>query len=488
MIASGVVLTLTLVVLLGFAGVGVWYARDGVDSVEEFVSARDSVGTATLTATVVASSMGAWILFSPAEAGAAFGGVTAVVGYAVGSALPLFCYASLGPRIRQLVPEGHSLTEYAYARYGTVFAAYVLLVTVAYMFVFLAAEFTGIALVFARLAGVPGWQTATLVGTIVLAYTAYGGLRASIVTDRIQTLVVLPLLFVGVVATLVALGGPTAVVSSVTSTRPELLSLGYLPGIEFGVYVTVAVLGAELLNQAWWQRIYAGRDDETVQRSFRVAAACVVPLVLVVGLFGPVAAGRGFVSTPSDASVALFLVVERVLPDWAVLLFVLLALVLVVSSADTLFNAIASVVTVDVPRFVEMPADRLTTVARLVTGLVAVAAIVVGAQGYSVLTLFLLADLLAAATFGPLLLGLYSRRARSGGVLVASASGLVVGLLFFPPARGVLSVPLLSPSFFVAFLGAASVSCGVAWLSTLVGDERYDFGRLGREIHRLDDD
>ncbi|SDM12618.1 Na+/proline symporter [Halogranum gelatinilyticum] len=487
MVSTAALLGVGALVLVGFAAVGAWYSRGRVGSVEDFITARDSAATGTLTATVVASSMGAWILFSPAEAGAAFGGVTAVVGYAVGSALPLAVYASLGPRIRRLLPRGHSLTEYAAARYGPAMAGYVLVVSVAYMFIFLAAEFTGIALVMERLAGVPGWQTATLVGVTVLAYTAYGGLRASIVTDRLQTLVILPLFFVGVAVALVALGGPTAAARSVTATRPELLSLGYLPGLEFGVYVAVAILGAELLNQAWWQRVYAGRDDATVTRSFRLAALLVLPMVLVVGLFGPVAAGRGLVESSADASVALFLVVEQLLPEWVTFVFALLALLLVVSSADTLFNAIASVVTTDLPRVADVSPDGLLLVARGFTGVVALGAIVVGAQGYSVLTLFLLADLLAAATFGPLLLGLYSERARSGGVLAASTVGLVVGLAFFPPARGVLAPSFLpAPSFFVSFLSAAGLSCGLAALSTRVGDDRYDLDRLGDEVGRLD--
>lgn len=50
-----------------------------------------------------------------------------------------------------------------------------------------------------------------------------------------------------------------------------------------------------------------------------------------------------------NASVAFFLVVNEVLPTPAVLAVVVLAVLLVVSSADTLFNAIASVVTADLP-------------------------------------------------------------------------------------------------------------------------------------------
>jgi Na+/proline symporter len=482
-----VALVVVAATLAAFALVGGWYSRGRVESVEDFITARGSAGVGTLTATLVASSMGAWILFSPAEAGAAFGGIAAVVGYALGSAVALAAFAVVGPRIRATVPEGHSLTEYAYVRYGPAFYAYVLVVSVAYMFVFLAAEFTGIASAVATLAGVPGWQTAALVGATVLAYTAYGGLRASMVTDVVQTALILPLLVVVVAATLVAVGGPGDAVGAVNATAPELLSLGYLPGVEFGVYVVVAVVGAEMLNQSWWQRVYAARDESTLSRGFVAAAVAVFPVVVAVGLFGPVAVGLGLVD--GNASISLFLVVQEVLPDVAVLGVAVLAVLLVASSADTLFNAIASVVTADLPRLVDADDAQLTLAARGFTAVVALAATFVGAQGYSVLTLFLLADLLAAATFLPLYHGLFSARAWSGGALAASLAGLVVGVVFFPPARGLLPLAgLPAASYLRSFLLAAAVSGAGTAISARVAGRTYDFDRLTSEIRSLETD
>ncbi|MFB6195064.1 MAG: sodium:proline symporter [Haloplanus sp.] len=489
MVATTALLGLLTLVLVAFAAFGAWYARGRIETVEDYITARGSAGGGTLTATIVASSMGAWILFSPAEAGAAFGGITAIAGYAAGSALALVAFAVVGPRIRHLLPRGHSLTEYAYTRYGPGMYAYVLLVSVAYMFVFLAAEFTGIASALSLIADVPGWQTATVVGVTVLAYTGYGGLRASMITDTVQTVLILPLLIASVVVTLLALGGTDAAHAAIVDASPTLLAVGSASGLKFGAYVIVAIVGAEMLNQAWWQRVYAASDDRTLRRSFLVAAVAVVPMVFLAGVFGPVAVGLGLVDAPGDASISFFLVVTEVLPDPAVVAVAVLAVLLVVSSADTLFNAIASVVTVDLPRMLDISGDRLTTAARVVTVVVAAAATVVGAQGYSVLTLFLLADLLAAATFVPLLYGLYSPRAWSGGVLLASAVGLGVGAAFFPPARGVLPLSALpSASYFRSFLAAAALSTGLAVLTARLGGGRYDLDRLDREMRQLDAD
>jgi len=496
MVSSTVALGVTAIVLAVFAGLGTWYSRGRVGSVEDFISARDTAGPGVLTATLVASSMGAWILFSPAEAAAAFGGITALVGYGVGSAVPLVIYARLGPRIREYVPAGHSLTEYAYARYGPAMYAYVLLVSVAYMFVFLAAEMTGITGALALVAGVPLWQTAALIGGFVLAYTVYGGLQASIFTDTLQTLLLLPLLAVGFAAALLSLGGAGEVHDTVVAANPELLDPGFVPGLKFGTYVVVAVLGAEMLNQAWWQRIYAGRDAATVRKSFLVAAVAVVPMVVTAGLFGLAATGLDSLVTAGagyNADVAFFLVVQESFSEPVTLAVVVVAVLLVMSTADTLFNAIASVVTADLPRLVEDPSDdALTLAGRALTVVVALAATIVGAQGYSVLQIFFTADLLATATFVPLLYGLYSGRPSGPDVLAASLAGLLVGVALFPPAADIVaglpgSGALPAPSFFRSFLSAAAVSTVFAVIFARLSPGEFDLADLRTEVGRLDD-
>jgi Na+/proline symporter len=500
MVTAATTLAVTVVTLVTFTALGLWYVRrrGGVRSAEEFVSARNSAGTGATTATLVASVMGVWILLAPVEAGAAFGGVSAVLGYAVGEAIPMLAYARLGPRIRELIPEGHSLTEYALARYGTGMYAFVLLVSVFYMFIFLAAELTGIASAFELVAGVPRWQTGVLVGGFVLLYTSYGGLPASIFTDAVQTVLVVPLLALSAVGAVVALGGPGAVYGQVVATDPTLVDPTFFTGLRFGFWVAIAILGAELVNQTWWQRIYAARDAETLRKGFRRAAVTNFCLVLVAGLFGVAARGVADIVVSGEgynASIAFFVLLGEAFPEPLVLGVVLLALLLVMSTADTLFNALASVVTADLPRVLADADDRtLTWGARLLTVVVAVAAILVSLRAQSVLRLFLLADLFGAAVMVPLLYGLYSRRATGTGMLVASLAGLAVGLAFFPApiVRSVTTAlpvvgPLLPPADFLpAFVGAAGVSALVAVLSARFSAATYDLERLATTVRRFD--
>lgn len=500
MVTTTVALGLTVATLVVFSGLGLWYSRGRVDSVEDLITARNSTGEGRTTATLVASVMGVWILLAAPEAGAGFG-IAAVAGYAIGEAVPMLVYSKVGPRIREVMPNGHSLTEYVHARYGDWMYGFVVLVSALYMFVFVAAELTGIAAALSLVADVPQWQTAVLVGGFVLLYTGYGGLRASIFTDSVQALLVLPLLVVAFAGAVFALGGAGTVYEGVAAANPALLDLGNLAGLQFGLALAFAILGAELINQTWWQRIYAGESSETIERGFRSATLANGLIVFLASLFGLVAVGHADVvtdvaSSAYNADVAFFLLLNAAFPEWVVLAVVLLALLLVMSSVDTLFNALSSLVTADLPRLLTDPDDStLRLAARAFTVVVALAAIYVSLRARSVLRLFFFADLLGAAVAFPLVYGLYSRRITGAGALASSLVGLAVGLAYFPDLRGYLtavpvvgeSLPSADPLYLTSFGGAFLVSAGLTLLAARLSSGEFDHDRLANEVGRVDE-
>jgi len=179
-----------------------------------------------------------------------------------------------------------------------------------------------------------------------------------------------------------------------------------------------------------------------------------------------------------------------------VLAVVLLALLLVMSSVDSLFNALASVVTADLPRLLDEPDDRtLRLGARLLTVCVAVGAVYVSLRARSVLRLFFLADLLGAAVAVPLVYGLFSERLTGLGALTSSLGGLAVGLTFFPDFSGLVrSIPVIGgllpapdPLYLLAFGGAVVVSSVLTVVAARLSAPTYDHDRLSEEIRSLDD-
>ncbi|MGD1853439.1 MAG: Na+/proline symporter [Leptolyngbyaceae cyanobacterium] len=427
---GAIALLVTLVTTAAFTLFGVLYAgQQGID-LEGYMVNRNQVGGWSALATVTASALGAWILFSPLEAGAAFGGVSAILGYCLGSAGAVALFFIVGPRLRHLMPQGHSLNEYVKYRFGGPMYWLVEAVIVFYMFIYLAAELTAIAKALQLVADVPLGVTALVVITAVFIYTTVGGLGTTILTDVVQFVVIVPLLLLCAGLIVTALGGAEAF-STIAAQQPELLSLGNIGGVRFGATLMIAIVAAEVFNQGNWQRVYACRDNQTVRRAFLGSAVVILPLIFIAGMLGVLAVPLADLQPDIVGETALFgLLSQLAMPNWVLVAVIVLALALVMSSLDTMLNGIASVFTLDLMQLLSDPAAVLRA-SRILTVLVGVPAIAIASQGYSVLYLFFVADLICAAVLFPMLYGLYSRHLTGTGALVSSLVGIVTGLLFF---------------------------------------------------------
>ncbi|MFE4107189.1 sodium:solute symporter family transporter [Almyronema epifaneia] len=459
---GAVALLVMLVTAAAFALIGLLQASQQALNLENYMVSRNRVGSGMALATVVASSMGAWILFSPPEAGSAFGGLAALLGYCVGSAAAVAVFALFGPRLRALMPQGHSLNEYVLHRYGGLMYWLTEGVMVLYMFIYLAAELTAIAKATQLVANVPlGW-TALVVMTAVFAYTLYGGLQTAIFTDAIQFAVIVPLLIFCFGFTVMALGGLGNAFAPVQANAPELLSLQNIAGLRFGATLIIAIVAAEIFNQGNWQRVYACRNQQVVRRAFLGSAALILPMLLLAGLLGLLAVQ--FDLAGDTAFFELLKVLQ--VPSWVLMVVIVLALALVMSSLDTLLNGIASIFTFDLRRFWPVArSQRILNLARLLTVGVGTPAVLIAARGYSVLYLFFVADLLCAAVLFPVLYGLYNRHISSLNAFCSSLLGIVTGLLFFPKPD---FTPLLPLPGAADLLNSFAVALIVSTVSALV--------------------
>lgn len=478
MAVQSVALLVTLATAGGFALLGLVRASQRTMSLEDYIVSRNRFGPWMSFATVVASALGVWILFSPPQVGAS-SGIAGIVGYCLGSAAPLALFTQIGPRLRQILPQGHSLNEFVLYRFGNAMYLLALGVIVFYMFIYLAAELTAIAKAVQILADVPlGW-TALVVITATFLYTTYGGLGATIFTDAIQFAVMVPLLLVSFGVALVAMGGWEAALQPVRLNAPQLLSLGNLDGIKFGATLVLAIVAAEVFNQANWQRVYASRTDKTVQQSFLGSAVVILPLLLVAGALGLLAASFGF----TDDRAFFSLLQQLALPLWFTVLVLVLALALVMSTLSSLLNGIASVFTIDLIRlFPQMQTSGLLQASRLLTVAVGLPAIAIAARGFDVLYLFLLADLVCAGAVFPVVWGLYSRRITGKTAFLSAIAGIGAGALFFPkPDFSPWNGLPFAGDLLVSFAVAIAVSAIVALIGSAIADRttQFDFATLG---------
>ena len=404
---------------LGFFGyVGYSAAAEREIDSDAYLAARGSQGWLRIGLSLFASGMGIWILFGPSEVGY-YGGFWDVIGYSLSSATPFLLLAYVGPMIRERLPDGVTLADYVRMRLGRPMQVYVGLISVLYMFTFLFAEFTAIGKAMETLAGMDPLVPMLAVAAVTAAYTAYGGLPASLQTDRWQAWIILWL----VIALLLILFG-TEVGSLIDDARaynPEdewsIGSMSHTDSFESGLALVVAITAAEMFSQGNWQRAWASESEEALRKGSILAAGLVLPLVFVMGVLGTVVAGRGAVEAPSAAF--FYLIENSGAPLMAA--FVVLAVALVCSSADTLQNAVVASISRDLSDgSMQLSHARLLTIAMIPIAIY----LAISIDALSVFEIFLFADLLAAATVAPVLLTLWDR-VSSKGALIGSASGLL---------------------------------------------------------------
>ena len=441
--------------LLVFAAVGIRAARGPALRRDDYLAARGTQGATRLALSLFASALGAWILFSPPEVGA-FAGLLGIAGYAVAQALAIAIFAVLGPLVRGRVPEGTTALGFVRQRYGRPQHAYAAAISVLYMFVFLTAELTAIGGVVALLVDLDPIVPIVAVAAVTAGYTAYGGLPASLATDRWQAWLVLALVLAGTAAVVLHVDEPlkraeAGGVVAITHT-----------GAEVAVVLVIGVVAANLFHQGFWQRMWAAQDDAAIVRGALGAAALILPVVLLLAGAGAVAAGAGPLDRPS---LALFdLLAGGAAPLLAVV--VLLGVALVASTVDTLQNGLTALVS-----DVASAQGPGLAAARVVTVLLTVPAAAIAVEGLSVLRLFLVADLLAATLVFPVFLGLWSR-VRGGAALAGAVAG-VLGVvatgwaLSGSVVDGLLLLTLPDGASLAAFLAAPVASAAVTLAGSL---------------------
>lgn len=455
--------TLALVVIFGvlalFGLVGYRAGRSGATTRDKYLTARGSQAAAPLGLSFFASGMGVWILFVPPEVGT-FGGFLGIFGYGLGAAIPFILFAVIGPKIRRRVPEGVTLTDFVRLRFGRAMGLYVAVVSVFYMFIFITAELTAIGGVLGLVAGVNPLVPILAVAGITAAYTAYGGLPASLQTDRWQGWIILILVTLGVG---IVLGNAP---EAFQSARSAGLTSFTRVGAESLVVLVIGIGAANFFHQGYWQRIWSAQDEPNLIRGSWLGAAYTFPVVFLLGVMGMVAAGGGQLDVPSLAFFALLVD----MPVWVLAGMVALAVALVASSVDTLQNGMVALVAQD------LTGGRLRLLsARWLSILIIAPSVVIAVQGVSVLRLFLIANLLAAATIIPVLLGLW-HRTRPAAALAGAISGLggVVMLGWIRSGDFLEGVMLLTVPAneaggldLGAFLVAPIASGLIAWLGSL---------------------
>jgi len=393
-----------------------------------YLTANRNIGLFSLTTSLTASALGAWILFGPASA-ATWGGIGAVIGYSLGTAFPMFFLIYLGKKIRKEFPKGSSLIEFMRKKFGKSLFKLILLMTIFYMFIFLCAEVTAVAVLINYISGTELWITALIVLLSTLAYTLYGGLRASIFTDNIQMVVIGVLLLISV-SYITSFTGSEFSFDFIKEKNPQLLSSSYVPSYTAGLTFFIAVAATNLFHQGNWQRVYAAKNYETLKKGLIISFLIIVPIVFLMGFIGMVSFS---VDPTNRPDLGFFTLLLKEQTELLSLLIIVLGLALTISTVDTLVNAISSLFVVDGKATFnfDKKTDYLKLSKYFIIGL-SIIVFIVASKGFDILYLFLLADLFCCAFVLTVFYSFYNKRINEKIAYISIIAGLIAGFLMFP--------------------------------------------------------
>ena len=418
-ISQNTALILVLLTSLIFAAIGIFYSRK-YRGYSNYLTAGRKIETLSLTSSLVSSALGAWILFGPASA-ATWGGIGAVIGYSLGTAFPMIALVYLGKKIRKSFPTGITFTQFIFFKIGKNLFKFIILLSIFYMFIFLCAEITAGAMLINYISSVPLWITAALIIVTTLIYTLYGGLRASILTDNFQFLIIIILLLICMYN---IFDSSFISYKNVIKNSGDLLSSKYIPNYTSGLTFFIAVAATNLFHQGNWQRVFAAKNNDVLNKSLKLSFFIIIPIVFFMGITGIIAVSNQKEVIPD---LAFFSIVLDEKSELLSITIIILAISLTVSTIDTLVNAISSLIMVDGKKI-----NKNLKSPNNIVVLLAIISFFVASKGFSVLYLFLLADLFCCAAVFPVFYGFYRRKFNQSKAIYSILAGLFLGLLIFP--------------------------------------------------------
>jgi Na+/proline symporter len=202
-----------------------------------------------------------------------------------------------------------------------------------------------------------------------------------------------------------------------------------ISSFQFGFVFFIAVSATNLFHQGNWQRVYAAKSEKILVKSLLISFFIIFLIVLFMGVTGTISKLNGLKFNEDLAFFSIILNQNDILISLIVLIF---SLSLTISTVDTLLNSISSLAIVHSKDFFNFKYLKDKKLSNVVLILLSITCLIIALYQFSVLYLFLLADLLCCACVYVIFRGLYQKKIYPCRSLVLIMSGLCLGLLFFP--------------------------------------------------------
>lgn len=470
---------LTLLLLLLFFGstffisVSIGKKKENADN---YMTAGNNVGLGVSAASMTATWIWASSLYASATSGYTYG-VSGPIHYGLWGALMILFIYPFGKRIRSLAPNAHSLAEILHVRHGQSSQLILAGSNILGSLLSLTSNFIAGGALIAMLSPLSFTAGILIVGSGVLLYTLWSGLRASILTDFIQVVAMLGAVVIIVPAVFFAAGGTEIfVVGAANLTAEQSSFFSSEAFMNQGAPYIAAVLAYAIGNQTIAQRLFAVRED-MIKRTFVTATIGYGATVIGVGILGVIALYLGVQPLDGDPNNLIPQLASGYLNIGFLCIFFIMVIGSLASTADSDLSALSSIMMADIygrnlARKDAANPRLMLLIGRLTMIVATIVALFFASNKFNILDLLVLVGAIWGALVFPVIASFYWNKVTNPAF---TTSVLVALAVFFPVRFG--WVELVGP---VALVSDILAVIGVGVVAGLMA-----FGFFGGRVARV---
>ena len=481
---------------------------------EWFSTAGRTVKTGLIVTSVVSAWTWAATLLQSSTVAYQYG-VSGPFWYAAGASIQVVLFAIIAIELKRKSPMSHTFPEMINARFGKsshkVFLSFAFLTNV----IVTAMLVLGGAAVVNALTGIDVYIAAFLIPIGVIAYTLFGGLKATFLAEYFNTafIFVVVLIFVSAIYfTNDDIGGISGMfekLSHAATMSPvdgnaagSFLTLASVGALIFGIINIVGNFGTVFVDQSYWQRAIASRPRSVVP-GFLVGGLAwfAIPFALATTL-GLAAVAVNLQLTPLEISSGLVapLAAAHILGDVGAILMLTVLFTTVTAAGSAQLISVSSLVTYDVFRTYIKPSStgrQLMKISRYSIlgfglGMGALASILF-MSGISLQYVYLAMGVLIGSAVAPISLAILwkntNRYVATSAAIIGLVCGVTTWLGYSFMTSGEITLASTSDMFALLAGNLASIltSLAITVIGSLFRPENFNFSKLKHEIIVVDE-
>lgn len=246
----------------------------------------------------------------------------------------------MAPKIRNLGAKYNisTIVDYFQVRFDKKNRIIMAIYQLVLLIVWIGLQAMAVTILLSQILGIPYLEALLIVMTVCLLYSMIGGIKADIILDFVQFWVMLAVyLTMAIIAYL-----NVDAIQMIKDTPKEVLNPSSFKGTGWFVIASLMMAFSYISTAPHWQKIMSAQSSSIAKKSFFYSAPIVLILTTIIMFLGIYAYHT--LSGLDNSDKAVFVLMENLLPHWAVGIGFAAIIATITSSLDSMFVAGSTII------------------------------------------------------------------------------------------------------------------------------------------------